>query len=85
MATLINIIVLPIIIHLVMNNYTYYGSEGLSSIVFDYHVSSILVGLLIKFINPQFVVVKIILNVKCFRNYFIKARYIKSNDKDRIQ
>lgn len=79
----INIIVLPIIVNYFINN-RYYGADGLSGIVFDYHISSIAVGLTIKLLDPVNLAFKLIISIKCIRHYFIKARYRKKNKEDHI-
>ena len=85
MAVCINIIALPIIVNVFINDYQYYGAEGLSSIVYDYHISAIAIGLLVKFLDPASLIVKLIINVKWLRNYFIKARYNKKRPDDMIE
>lgn len=84
MAVSINIIALPLLVNILINDYQYYGAEGLSSVVYDYHISAIAIGLLLKFVNPANLVVKIIISIKGLRNYFIKARYNKKKPDDKI-
>lgn len=83
-AMWINIIILPIIVNYFINN-RYYGADGLSGIVFDYHISSISVGLIVKLLDPVNLIFKLCISVKCIRNYIIKARYIKRNKDDKIE
>ena len=84
-AVCINIIALPILVNVFINNYSYYGAEGLSRIVYDYHVSAIAIGLLVKFLDPAFLFIKMVINIKGLRNYFIKARYSKKRSEDKIE
>lgn len=83
-AMWINIIILPIIVNYFINN-RYYGADGLSGIAFDYHISSITVGLVVKLLDPVNLIFKLCISVRCIRNYIIKARYIKRNKTDKIE
>lgn len=83
-AMWINIIILPIIVNYIINN-RYYGADGLSGIVFDYHISSIAVGLAVKLFDPLNLIFRLCISIKCIRNYFIKARYRKKNKEDPIE
>jgi hypothetical protein len=83
-AMWINIILLPIIVNYFINN-RYYGSDGLAGIVFDYHISTITVGLMVKLLDPASLLIYLGINIKCIRNYLIKARYRKGKSHDQIE
>lgn len=83
-AMWINIILLPIIVNYFINN-RYYGSDGLAGIVFDYHISTITVGLTVKLLDPVSLLIYLGINIKCIRNYLIKARYRKGKSQDQIE
>lgn len=83
-AMLINIIVLPIIVNYAINN-RYYGADGLGGIVFDYHISTITVGLTIKLLDPVSLLIKLGTSIKCIRNYLIKARYRNNHNEEQTQ
>jgi hypothetical protein len=78
-ATWINIIILPIIVNYFIND-RYYGSNGLSGIVFDYHISALTVGLVVKLLDPVNLLIKLAINIKCIRNGIINAKYRKTSD-----
>jgi hypothetical protein len=50
-ATSINIIVLPIISNYVLRS-NFFGSKGLAGMVFDYQISVLTVGLMVKLTDP---------------------------------
>ena len=70
-ATSANVIVLPIITNYIVRN-QFYGNDGLSGIVFDYHFSLAVLGVLIRFINPVRIIKKIIIFIRPFRNALIR-------------
>lgn len=70
-STSINIIVLPIFANYVLRN-NVYGSEGLAGMVFDYQVSVLTIGLIVKLIYPPNAIKRIILNIRSLRNYVIR-------------
>lgn len=74
----INIIVLPIVVNYVFVH-KYYNALGLSGIVYDYHVSSITVGLTMKLVDPLNMLKRVGTNIKCIRNWIIKAKFQKRN------
>jgi hypothetical protein len=80
-AMWINIILLPIIVNYLLNN-RYYGAAGLAGIVFDYHISAISVGLVVKLLDPLNLMRRLGIAMKCIRNSIIKARYRKGNKED---
>lgn len=73
----INIIFLPIVVNYFFNN-RYYGASGVAGIVFDYHVSAVTINIILKLVDPLAFIIKIGLEVRCIRNYLIKARYHKT-------
>ena len=73
----INIILLPIFVEYVLSN-TYFGGNGLSGIVFDYHVSALTISLLVKFIDPVNFILRTALCIKCIRNYLVRIHYKKT-------
>lgn len=77
-AMWINIIILPIIVNYFING-KYYGADGLAGIAYDYHISTIAVGLTVKLLDPMSLLIWLGINIKCIRNYLIKARYQKGN------
>ena len=70
-ATCLNIIALPIISNYVIRN-NVYGSKGLAGMVFDYQISVLGVGLLMKLIDPGHFIKRILLNIRTFRNMIIR-------------
>lgn len=70
-ATSINIIVLPIITNYVVRN-NVYGSNGLAGMVFDYQVSLLGVGLVMKLIDPSNFVKRVLLSIRVIRNFLIR-------------
>jgi hypothetical protein len=83
-AMWINIIILPIIVNYFINN-RYYGSDGLAGIVFDYHISTLTVGLGVKLLDPLSLLIYLGTSIKCIRNYLIKARYRKGVSQDQSE
>lgn len=83
-AMWINIIILPIIVNYIINN-RYYGSDGLAGIVFDYHISTITVGLSVKLLDPVSLIIYLGTSIKCIRNCLIMTRYRKSTSKDQSE
>ena len=77
----INIILLPIFVEYFLSN-SYFGANGLSGIVFDYHISALTIGLIVKFIDPMNFVIRSCLSIKCIRNYLIKIKYKKIGNED---
>ena len=73
-AMWINVIALPILVNYVISS-NYYGSTGLAGIAFDYHITSLAVILATKLLDPISLIVKIALEVRCIRNWLIRARY----------
>ena len=69
-ASTINVIVLPIITNFVINR-NLYNSDGLSGMVFDYHIG-VMGGLVVKLLDPLFLIKKVIIEVKIFRNAIIR-------------
>jgi hypothetical protein len=70
-ATCINIIALPIITNYTLRN-NVYGSKGLTGMVFDYQISILGVGLVMKLIDPPNFVKRILLNIRRIRNVIIR-------------
>jgi len=70
-ATCINIIVLPIISNFVIRN-NVYGSKGLAGMVFDYQISVLGVGLVMKLIDPGIFIKRVLLMVRPIRNVLIR-------------
>ena len=70
LASSINVIVLPIISNIVIRD-KLYAVDGLSGLVFDYHIS-VVIGLAVKLFDPLFFIKKIVYEVKCLRNLFIR-------------
>jgi hypothetical protein len=83
-AMWINIIILPILVNYFINN-RYYGADGLAGIVFDYHISTIAVGLTVKLFDPMSLIIWLGLSIKGIRNYLIKARYQKGQLSDKVK
>ena len=80
-STSVNIIALPIISNYVIRN-NVYGSEGLAGMVFDYQVSILTIGLIVKLIDPPHFIKRILLHVRCIRNgaiRFICDKLVKVN------
>jgi hypothetical protein len=70
-STSVNIIALPIISNYVIRN-NVYGSEGLAGMVFDYQVSLLTVGLMVKLLDPAHSIRRALLYVRCMRNFIIR-------------
>lgn len=70
-ATCVNIIALPIISNYVIRN-NVYGSKGLAGMVFDYQISILGVGLVIKLIDPGNAIKRILLLIRKSRNIIIR-------------
>lgn len=70
LATCINIIVLPIITNYILTN-KLYRVDGLAGFVFDYHIS-VIAGLAIKLFDPMYIIKKLVTEIKCIRNLFIR-------------
>ena len=75
-AMCINIIILPIIVNYGFGK-SLYGASGLAGIVFDYHISAVTINLIMQLINPDFVIIKFCLFMKCIRDKIIKLLYHK--------
>ena len=78
LLTSINIIILPIITNFIIGN-KLYNTDGLSGFVFDYHIS-VIAGLAVKFFDPLFIVQKVVVEIKCIRNLFIRWTCNKLSD-----
>ena len=74
----INVIVLPIITNYVFGH-KLYGANGLAGIVFDYHISAVTINMLLKLIDPVFLVLTIGLYVRTTRNWLIKFKYRRAD------
>lgn len=59
LASSINVIVLPIISNVIVRD-NLYGVDGLSGLVFDYHIS-VIVGLAVKLFDPLFLIKKVVI------------------------
>lgn len=70
LASSINVIVLPIISNFVIRS-KLYALDGLSGLVFDYQIS-VIAGLGVKLLDPLFLIKKLVIEVKCLRNLFIR-------------
>lgn len=70
-ATCVNIIALPIISNYVLRN-NVYGSKGLAGMVFDYQISLLGVGLVVKLIDPGSFIKRLLLNIRKIRNVIIR-------------
>ncbi len=70
-ATCINIIALPIISNYALRN-NVYGSNGLAGMVFDYQISMLGVGLVLKLVNPLNFIKRILLTIRPVRTKIIK-------------
>ena len=70
LASSVNVIALPIISNILINE-NLYGSDGLSGMVFDYHIG-VIGGLAIKFFDPMFLIKKLVIGLKCLRNFTIR-------------
>ena len=73
-AMWVNVIALPIIVNYLISD-NYYGANGLAGIVFDYHITSLAVILFTKMLDPISLTLKIATEVRCIRNWLIRARY----------
>jgi hypothetical protein len=70
-STCINIIALPIISNYVLRN-NVYGSKGLAGMVFDYQISILGVGIIVKLVDPVNFIKRILLNIRKTRNLIIR-------------
>lgn len=66
-----NVIVLPIITNYLVRD-QFYGNDGLSGIVLDYHLSLAVLSVVIRFLNPMRIIKKIVIFVRPFRNALIR-------------
>lgn len=65
-ATCVNTLILPIIVYVYMQN-SLYGSTGLVGFIFNYHVTTITVGLALKLFNPISLIKRLLLAIKSTR------------------
>lgn len=70
-ATCVNIIALPIISNYVIRD-NIYGSKGLAGMVFDYQISVLGIGLIIKLLDPSNFVKRVFLSIRKIRNFIIR-------------
>ena len=59
LSSSVNVILLPIITNYIINS-NLYGVDGLSGIVFDYHIT-VLIGLIVKLLDPLFLIKKLVI------------------------
>ncbi len=72
-ATCVNIIALPIISNYVLRD-NVYGSRGLAGMVFDYQISLLGVGLVMKFIDPPIFIKRVLLSIRKIRNIILRFK-----------
>ena len=77
-ASCVNVIALPIVVNVVLTD-NLYGNDGLSGMVFDYQIS-VIIGLVIKLLDPMFIIKKIIMEIKLFRNFYIQKKCLTQTD-----
>ena len=70
-ATCINILILPIIVYVQLND-DLYGPNGLVGFVFNYHITVITAGLALKLFNPVALIIRVALAVKSLRNKILR-------------
>lgn len=78
---LINIIILPIVVSYVFQQ-DFYGVNGISGIVFNYHFSALFINLTLKLIAPFSSILRLCLNIKAIRNYIIKKKHRNTANKE---
>lgn len=84
-ASSINVIVLPIISNYVLSNKVY-AVDGLSGLVFDYHIS-VIAGLIAKLLDPLFFIKRFVIEVRCLRYLYIRwtcSKLPKVNPKEGV-
>lgn len=79
---LVNIILLPILVTYIYKN-QYFG-KGLAGIVFDYHISALVISLVVKLFDPLTLLTRIGIGIHCIRNYLIRTRYHKKSEETAI-
>ena len=70
-ATCFNVLVLPMIVFVTMRGIPF-GQNGLVGFVFNYHITTLTAGLILRLISPVDQIKRIIISVKCVRNWFLK-------------
>jgi hypothetical protein len=83
-ALLVNIILLPILVNYIYNN-KYFGGKGVAGIVFDYHITNLVIGLIFKLFDPLTFILKLGISLHFIRDYLIRARYSKKASDTKIE
>jgi len=70
-ATCFNVLVLPMIVFVTMRSIPF-GQNGLVGFVFNYHITTLTAGLILRLISPVDQVKRIIISLKPLRNWFLR-------------
>lgn len=70
-ATCVNILILPIIVYVELQD-DLYGPNGLVGFVFNYHITVITAGLALKLFNPVALIIRVALAIRTFRNKILR-------------
>ncbi len=69
-ATCFNVLVLPMIVFVTMRGIPF-GENGLVGFVFNYHITTLTAGLIIRLINPIDLIKRFIISLRPIRNWFL--------------
>lgn len=81
-ATCVNILILPIIVYVQLQD-DLYGPNGLVGFVFNYHITVITAGLALKLFNPVELIIRVALAVRSLRNKilrFFRKQYAENEE-----
>jgi hypothetical protein len=70
-ATCFNVLVLPMIVFVTIRGIPF-GQNGLVGFVFNYHITTLTAGLILRLIDPVEQIKRIIISVKSLRNWFLR-------------
>lgn len=71
-ATCFNVLVLPLIVFVTMRG-TPFGQNGLVGFVFNYHITILTAGLILRLINPIEQIKRMIISLRPIRNWFLRT------------
>jgi hypothetical protein len=71
-ATCFNTLVLPMIVFATMRG-ALYGQNGLVGFIFNYHITTLTAGLILRFLNPVELLKRLVTFVKTLRHRFMRV------------
>ena len=71
-ATCFNVLALPMIVFVTMRH-RLFGQDGLVGFIFNYHITTLTAGLVLRLINPVDQIKRLVISLRPIRNWFLRT------------